>query len=76
MMLPMKMAGTGKPMESQTQRTNSLEALNGDVTGVEIRQAPNRIEKGKAAGTHSIPRGLLKITGENLIYYVAEIRVV
>ena len=75
-MLPMKMAGTGKPMESQTQRTNSLEALNRDVIGAEIRQVPNSIEKGKAAGAQSIPRGLLKIAGENLIYYVAEIRVV
>ena len=49
------------------------DALNGDITEAEVRKALNNFKKGKAAGPDGIPNDLLKIVGDCIIHYLADL---
>ena len=49
------------------------DALNGDITETEARQALNTLKKGKDAGEDCIPKDLLKIAGDSIIHHLAEL---
>ena len=51
----------------------NFDALNGDVTETEVRQALNNLKKGKAAGPDGIPNDLLKIAGDSIMHYLVEL---
>ena len=51
----------------------NFDALNGDTTEADVRQALNSLKKGRPAGPDGITNDLLKIDGDNIIHCLVEL---